>query len=92
MSRLIPLLLALSLVACAQTPESPYPVEQFRTPAGKKVTVSMIHHGSVAFSYKGYSIQVDPVSQMGQTELDYSVFPKADCILINNPCCCSYSH
>ena len=84
MSKLIPMLLATCLVACAQTPESPYPVEQFRTPAGKKVTVSMIHHGSVALSYKGYNIQVDPVGQMGQSTLDYSVFPKADCILITH--------
>ncbi|MBQ6244625.1 MAG: MBL fold metallo-hydrolase [Bacteroidales bacterium] len=85
MSRLIlPVLLAATLGACAQAPESPYPVEQFRTPAGKKVSISMIHHASLAIDYKGYQIQVDPVGKMGQTELDYTVFPKADCILITH--------
>ena len=44
----------------------------------------MIHHGSIALSYKGFNIQVDPVLKMGATEIDYTAFPKADCILVTH--------
>ncbi|MBR5725046.1 MAG: MBL fold metallo-hydrolase [Bacteroidales bacterium] len=82
MTRLLTVLLAAAAVSCA--PKSPYPVAQFTTPAGAQVEASMISHGSIALKYKGFQIQVDPVSKMGQTEIDYSFFPKADLILITH--------
>lgn len=46
--------------------------------------VTLIKHGSLELSYKGYSIQVDPVSGYGKNT-DYSKeFPKADLILITH--------
>ena len=46
--------------------------------------VTLIKHGSLEMSYKGYSIQVDPVSGYGKNT-DYSKeFPKADAILITH--------
>ena len=82
MTRLLTVLLAAAAVSCA--PKSPYPVAQFTTPAGAQVEASMISHGSIALKYKGFQIQIDPVSKMGQTEIDYSFFPKADLILITH--------
>lgn len=46
--------------------------------------VTLIKHGSLEISYKGYSIQVDPVTGYGKNT-DYSKeFPKADAILITH--------
>jgi L-ascorbate metabolism protein UlaG (beta-lactamase superfamily) len=83
MTKLIPFLLAASIAACSRT-ESPYPVAEFTTPAGDAVRATMIHHGSIALSYKGFNIQVDPVAKMGESVIDYSSFPKADCILVTH--------
>ncbi len=83
MNKLIPVLFAAAAVA-ACAPASPYPVEKFVTPAGKKVAISMIHHASLALTYKGYNIQIDPVMKQGESEFDYSSFPKSDCILITH--------
>lgn len=83
MSKLIPVLLAASIAACSQA-DSLYPVAEFSTPAGAPVSVSMIHHGSIALSYKGFNIQVDPVMKMGGGTIDYSGFSKADLILVTH--------
>jgi len=83
MSKLFPFLIAAALTGTCSR-EIPYPVERFNTPAGEEVSVAMIHHGSIALSYKGYNIQIDPVAMMGDTEIDYSCFPKADLILITH--------
>ncbi|MCR5352119.1 MAG: MBL fold metallo-hydrolase [Bacteroidales bacterium] len=71
-----------ALVSCSSGPN--YPVAHFTSPSGEEVEVTMIHHGSIALSYKGCNIQIDPVMQMGETQIDYSAFPKADCILITH--------
>ena len=82
MTRLLPVLCAAALAAC--NPNYPYPTETFTTPTGNTVTVAMIHHGSIALDYKGFHIQIDPVGRMGVQTIDYSCFPKADCILITH--------
>ena len=87
MNKMISILLTALLAACAQTPESPYPVVKFNKDGGAKadaVSVSMIHHGSIALAYKNFQIQVDPVAKMGGSEVDYSSFPKADLILVTH--------
>ena len=76
------LLAAAAFVSCSPKPD--YPVAHFTTPAGEDVAVTMIHHGSIALSFKGYRIQIDPVMKMGATEIDYAAFPKADCILVTH--------
>ena len=51
---------------------------------GDPLFITLIKHGSLELSYKGMSIQVDPVSGYGKNT-DYSKeFPKADAILITH--------
>ena len=83
MTRLLSVLLAAAAISTCGA-KSPFPVQEFATPNGGKVQVTMIHHGSIALSYKGFNIQVDPVARMGQATVDYSSFPKADCILVTH--------
>lgn len=61
-----------------------YPVETFKTDKGDEVQISLINHGSLAISYKGTSIQIDPVGNFYNQKIDYSSFPKADYILITH--------
>lgn len=68
--------------ACSSNPG--FPSECFQTPAGEKLTAYMINHGSIAFSYKGMSIQIDPVSEMDGKKIDYTSFPKADYIFVTH--------
>jgi len=83
MTKLFYILLAVAAaVSCTARPD--FPTARFETPAGQEVEVTMIHHGSLAMSYKGYRIQIDPVLKMGATEIDYQKFPKADCILVTH--------
>ncbi|MCR4860508.1 MAG: MBL fold metallo-hydrolase [Bacteroidales bacterium] len=83
MTKLIPVLLAASLAACSQK-TSLYPVVQFPTPSGDTLSITMVHHGSLAMHYKGCEIQIDPVSKAGETAIDYTGFPKADVILVTH--------
>ena len=82
MTRMMTILLAAAALSCSQ--QSGYPVAQFPTPAGNSVEATMIHHGSIALTYKGFNIQIDPVLKMGETEIDYTAFPKADLILVTH--------
>lgn len=82
MTKLIPLMLTCVLIGC--TGQLPYPVEEFTTPAGEKLSIMMIRHGSIALTYKGFRIQVDPVTRLGDKVIDYTAFPKADCILVTH--------
>ena len=83
MTKLLSALLAAAAISTCST-KSPFPIQEFTTPTGAKVQVAMIHHGSIALRYKGFQIQVDPVAKMGESTVDYSSFPKADCILITH--------
>ena len=61
-----------------------YEVERFWTSAGVPVDITLIKHGSLEISYKGLSIQIDPVDGYGKPT-DYATeFPKADVILITH--------
>lgn len=61
-----------------------YPCETFETPAGKTLLIHMIHHGSIALSYDGFEIQIDPITKDGLTKINYDQFPKADVILVSH--------
>lgn len=56
----------------------------FDAPAGGVVTITPAHHGSLAISYNGYEIQIDPVSDNSDHVVNYSKFPKADLILVTH--------
>lgn len=75
---------ALAAFGCENAPQQPFPVETFKAPRGGKVEITMVNHGSIALSYKGFEIQVDPVGKLQNSEVNYSAFPKADLILITH--------
>ena len=61
-----------------------YEVETFFTKGGLPVSITLIKHGSLALSYKGKTLQVDPVGGYGKPT-DYAAeFPKADVILVTH--------
>ena len=61
-----------------------YEVERFRTPAGSALEITLVKHASLEIRFKGLSIQVDPVAELGK-KTDYAAeFPKADYILITH--------
>ena len=62
----------LPLTTHAQTPS--YPVETFPTPGGHEVAITLIKHGSLAITFEGKTIQVDPVGGYGKPT-DYAQFP-----------------
>lgn len=76
------IVLAFALTACNQKPVNPN-LESFKVKGGR-VDISCINHGSLAVSYKGYLIQIDPVMNHGGKDIDYESFPKADVILITH--------
>jgi L-ascorbate metabolism protein UlaG (beta-lactamase superfamily) len=77
------LAVAVAVAACAPKQEPDPNVESFKVKGGK-VDITCINHGSLAISYKGYLIQIDPVMNYGGKDIDYESFPKADLILITH--------
>ena len=61
-----------------------YPVETLTTKDGGKINITLFKHASLAIEYKGLEIYVDPVTKIGNTEIDYSSMPKADYILVTH--------
>ena len=69
----------------ARKPVTRYEVERFLTRGGDPVHLTLIKHGSLEIRYRGLSIQVDPVTRLGDRVTDYAVeFPKADVILVTH--------
>ena len=60
-----------------------YEVERFGTASGTPVDIVLIKHGSLAISYDGLSIQVDPVAEHGKSTDYAKEVPKADVILVD---------
>ena len=88
MNKFLPLMAAftlLGLFSCkAGKPVSKYAVETFKTRSGENVDLTLIKHGSLALSYRGISIQFDPVAAYG-VPTDYGAdFPKSDVILVTH--------
>ena len=72
----------LSLFSCRA--QDNLSVEVFQTDSGTPLEITLIKHASLAISWKGKSIQVDPVTECGK-HTDYARdFPKADIILITH--------
>ena len=88
---IISLILSMMLLAFScnrstlqEEPSAGYEVETFQTRGGESVQVTLIKHGTLAISYKGLTLHVDPVSGYGKPT-DYAAeFPKADVILITH--------
>ena len=68
----------------AGKPVTTYEVETFFTESGYPLSITLIKHGSLALSYKGKSIQVDPVGAYGKPTDYAQEFPKADLILLTH--------
>ena len=59
-------------------------VERFCSKGGEPVEITLIEHASLAISWRGMSIQVDPVSKLAR-KTDYAAeFPRADLILVTH--------
>lgn len=56
----------------------------FTTKNGKEVKITCIKHGSMEIQYDNLEIQVDPVTDKVLPMTDYSLFPKANIILITH--------
>lgn len=65
-------------------PVTQYAVETFFTDSGNPVAVTLVKHGTLALSYKGLSLHVDPVGGYGKPTDYASEFPKADAILVTH--------
>lgn len=78
------LLFVICLNSCMAQTKMTYPVESYLTPNGDTVKLHLINHGSVAFEYKNYWIQIDPVMSYFNKTIDYSSFPKADIIFVTH--------
>lgn len=63
---------------------SAYESDSFTTPSGKKLAVTFIKHGSLAFDYDGFIIYIDPVSELDGKHFDFKKMPKADAIVITH--------
>ena len=69
----------------ANMPVTTFETERFRAPSGATVEISLIKHASLAISYKGLSIQIDPVISLGNNVTDYAAwFPEADYVLVTH--------
>ena len=89
MKRIAFLFAAAALASCgpknstAMT-ENKYETESFTTKSGKNVEITLIKHGSLAVSFDGRTIQIDPVADLGE-HTDYAAdFGKADFILVTH--------
>ena len=61
-----------------------YCVERFFTDSHLPVDITLVKHGTLALSFKGKWIHVDPVMGHGKTTIYSAEFPKADAILITH--------
>ena len=72
-----------ALIAVANT-HAAQKTDVFTTKSGKEVKITCIKHASMQIQYDGLEIQVDPVTDAVKPVTDYSLFPKANIILITH--------
>lgn len=56
----------------------------YLTPGGSNVTIQPLIHASLRISFDNREIEIDPVGKLGNRTTDYSLFPKADLILVTH--------
>ena len=76
--------LSFLFMMAAMNAQTHYPVKTLTTKDGKKINITLFKHASLAIEYDGLEIYVDPVTKVGDTEIDYTVMPKADYILVTH--------
>ena len=59
-------------------------MDAFTTPNGKTVKFYALMHGSIRICYDNLEIEVDPVSRLGEREVDFAALGKADYILVTH--------
>ena len=64
--------------------EEAYEVDSFTTKSGKTVRFHALVHSSIRIEYDGKEIEVDPVTKLGEKEINYSAMPKADYIFVTH--------
>lgn len=77
-------LLTLILTLTAMNAQTTYPVKTLTTKDGNKIDITLFKHASLAIDYDGLEIYVDPVTKVGDTQINYSDMPKADYILVTH--------
>lgn len=77
-------ILSLIIVINCMNAQTSYPVETLTTKDGKKINITLFKHASLAIEYEGLEIYVDPVTKVGDTQIDYTSMPKADYILVTH--------
>lgn len=78
------LLLSLFATFNLMNAQQTYPVKTLTTKSGKQIKITLFKHASLAIEYDGLEIYVDPVTKVGDTDIDYSTMPKADYILVTH--------
>lgn len=68
----------------AGKPTQTYEVEVFFTEDFCPVAITLLKHGTLALSYQGATIHIDPVSGLGKPTDYAKEFPKADAIFITH--------
>lgn len=61
-----------------------YEVDTFTTPSGKTVKFHALMHASIRIQYDGIELQIDPVTKLGDRQIDYSAMPHAHYILVTH--------
>lgn len=84
-----PLLLACIALICggctfANNNNKAMEKDTFMTRSGKEVVITPIKHACVEINYNGVEFEIDPVSTASQPTTDYSMFPKADYIIVTH--------
>ena len=59
-------------------------VDAFMTPGGKTVTICALIHASLRICFDGTEIEIDPVRQLRERKVDYTVYPKADYLFVTH--------
>ena len=61
-----------------------YEVDVFKTKSGKTVKFHALVHASIRIQYDGKEIQIDPVTKLGEKNIDYATMLKADYIVVTH--------
>ena len=61
-----------------------YEVDIFKTQSGKIVKFHPLIHASIRIEYDGYEIEIDPITKLGNKEINYKTIPKADYIFVTH--------
>lgn len=73
-----------TIFAFTMNAQTNYPTETLSTASGKPINIKLFKHASLAIEYDGEEIYIDPVTHVGDTDIDYINMPKADYILVTH--------